>query len=220
MRALVIGHDHVASVEHVAEALRERGYQIATHTVVPEHRFDCPEVDAVFPDVDGVDLVIILGAPWPRERIAEWAAREVAFLDRAARGGVAVLGICFGAQLLAEALGGGTRPLGETRIGWRRIRAGEGVPEGPWFHWHTDQLVPPDEAAVLAESDDGVAAFRLGRCAGVQFHPEMTPGLLERWLALPGGPPGGLDVTAVRRDAARHAEEAAAGTPALLDALL
>lgn len=139
--------------------------------------------------------MVTLGAPWPRAQIASWAHDEVTFLAQARRHGAAAVGVCFGAQVLAESLGSGTTSMTSGRIGWRSVRPhAPGISTGPWFQWHAEQLVAPPGAEVLAESADGVEAFRLGRCAGVQFHPEMTPALLERWLALPGGAPPALDV--------------------------
>ena len=73
---------------------------------------------------------------------------------------------------------------------------------------------------MLAESADGVEVFQDGRCLAVQFHPEMTPRLLERWLSLPGGPPPGLDLPSLRADTRQHAPDAARATGALLDRLL
>ena len=162
-----------------------------------------------------------LGAPWPRARIATWSDDEVAFLRRARDAGVAVLGVCFGAQLLAEALGGGATALEEARVGWRTVQPR--LPEvdpGPWFVWNADQLVAPSDAEILANGPDGVEAFRVGRCAGVQFHPDMSPALLDRWLALPGGVAADVDLAALRADTMRHAPAAATRVPALLDALL
>ncbi len=221
MRALVIGHDHIGGVEHLGEQLATRGYQLTRFTVVAEERFTRPGGRAEFPDPSGWDLVVTLGAPWPRPQIASWAGDEVAFLQRARRGGAAVLGICCGAQLLAESLGGGTTQLEVGRVGWRSVDPRvPGVGAGPWFQWHAEQLVAPAGAEVLAESSDGVEAFRIGRCAGVQFHPEMTSALLERWLALPGGPPSSVDTRALRASTARLAPQAAACVPALLDVLV
>ena len=188
---------------------------------MPEARFTDPGVRVGFLDPASWDLVVTLGAPWPRDRIAAWSGDEVAFLRRARDAGVAVLGVCFGAQLLAEALGGGVTALEHGRVGWRTVDPRvAGIDRGPWFVWNADQVVVPPDVEVLAEGPDGVEAFRAGRCAGVQFHPEMTAALLDRWLALPGGTPAGLDVPALRAETRRRAPAAAARVPALLDVLL
>ncbi|MEV1290772.1 gamma-glutamyl-gamma-aminobutyrate hydrolase family protein [Pseudonocardia sp. NPDC049635] len=215
--ALVIGHDHVAGLGLLGPVLAAHGYLPQWQTVVPADRFDTPDVDVAFPDRRPRDLVVTLGAPWPRDRIRGWASAETRFLRRAHDAGVPVLAICFGAQLLAEALGGSTRPLGRTRIGWHRVRPVAGrVPAGPWFRWNGEQLVPPPGASVLAESDDGCEGFRVGRSAGLQFHPEMEPDLIDRWLSL--GVPAGLDVERLRADTARHHRRSGADVALLVAA--
>ncbi|MEQ3553644.1 type 1 glutamine amidotransferase [Pseudonocardia nematodicida] len=219
-RALVIGHDHVAGLGLLESVLRSSGIDLTWLTVVPADRVDSPDVDVAFPEPRAWDLVITLGAPWPRDRIRGWAAAETGFLRRAHDGGVPVLAICFGAQLLAEALGGTTRPLGRSRIGWRDVRpaAGSGLPAGPWFCWNSDQLVPPGEATVLATSDDGCEAFRLGTSVGLQFHPEMSATLLDDWFTL--GVPDGLDVEHLRAVTARRERRSSAAVRQLLRAAL
>lgn len=215
--ALVIGHDHVAGLGLLEPVLAAHGYRPEWLTVVPADRYDTPDVDVAFPDPRARDLVVTLGAPWPRDRIRGWAAAETRFLRRAHDARVPVLAICFGAQLLAEALGGGTRPLGRTRIGRRHVRPrADGVPTGPWFRWNADQLVPPPGATVLADGDDGCEGFRIGRSAGLQFHPEMDSRLLDRWLTL--GVPDGLDVDRLRADTARGRARAAADVELLVAA--
>ncbi|WP_158092115.1 MULTISPECIES: type 1 glutamine amidotransferase [Pseudonocardia] len=207
--ALVIGHDHVAGLGLLGPALAAHGYRPEWVTVVPAERYTTPDVDVVFPDPRSRDLVVTLGAPWPRELIRGWAAAEARFLRRAHDAGVPVLAICFGAQLLAETLGGTTRPLGRARIGWHRVRPlAVGLPPGPWFSWNAEQLVPPPGATILADGAVGCEGFRIGRSVGLQFHPEMDPGLLDRWLTL--GVPDGLDADRLRSDTAhRHARAAA-----------
>jgi GMP synthase-like glutamine amidotransferase len=57
-----------------------------------------------------------------------------------------------------------------------------GIPEGPWFQFHGDRCLPPEEASVLARNEICVQAFRVGRHLGVQFHPELDAGQLARWI--------------------------------------
>ncbi|ANY09076.1 hypothetical protein AFB00_25620 [Pseudonocardia sp. HH130630-07] len=216
----MIGHDHVAGLGLLGPVLRARGVGIDWFRVVPAERFGTPDVDVRFPDPARWDLVVTLGAPWPRERIRGWAGAEAAFLRRAHDGGVGVLAICFGAQLLAETLGGGTRPLDEPRIGWFDVAPspGSGIGAGPWFCWNSEQLVPPPGATVLATGRDGCAAFAVGRSTGLQFHPEMDGALLTRWLGL--GAPDGVDPDGLRAATAENEHRAAPAAAALLAALL
>jgi hypothetical protein len=56
------------------------------------------------------------------------------------------------------------------------------VPEGPWFQWHFDTFAAPPGANVIAESDAGPQAFVAGRSLGLQFHPEVTPRIMDDWV--------------------------------------
>ena len=185
-QVLVIGHDHVAGLGHLGRELRRRGLRLTPVTVVPEHRFGRPDVS--FPTISASDWagIITLGAPWPRDRISSWSSQEVELLREAHDHEVPILGICFGAQLLAEALGGSVTRLATPRIGWYEIESSHAVLDtGPWFQWHRNQIEPPAGATVLATSVDGCEAFVSESSLGVQFHPEMTAELLGRWLSLP-----------------------------------
>lgn len=211
-RALVIGHDHVAGLGHLEAILYEAGYLLTWLTVVPAAKFSTPGIALTYPEASQWDLIVTLGAPWPAEQITTWTSTEVDFLRSAHDHRVPVLGICFGAQLLAEALGGGSEPMRARRLGWQHVTPSgpHQVPPGPWFQWHTHGLVLPPEAEELALSEDGVEVYRVGTSTGVQFHPEMTPRLLEAWLQLPGS----VDAVGDHRQLAKLREDTALNEPA------
>jgi hypothetical protein len=56
------------------------------------------------------------------------------------------------------------------------------VSEGPWFQWHFDSFTVPPGATLVAENDAGPQAFVAGRHLGVQFHPEVTPEIMDGWV--------------------------------------
>ena len=187
MRALVIQHDHVSPPGPVAERLEERLVDVVCHQVVAEDRFDTPGVDPAFPEVTDFDLVIPMGAPWAVydvERVGSWVLPEVELLRQADAAGIPVLGICFGGQLLALAHGGEVSRAAEPEIGWVEIDSDEPalVPRGPWFQWHYDRWTLPPGAREVARTVLASQAFVLRRNLAVQFHPELTTGMLHGWL--------------------------------------
>jgi GMP synthase-like glutamine amidotransferase len=113
-----------------------------------------------------------------------WIAPQIAFLREAHEQGVPVLGLCFGGQALAAALGGEVRAAPAPEIGWLELEPlnGGAIAPGPWFAWHNDTFTVPPGASELARSDAYPHAFRLGRSVGLQFHPEATPEIIEGWI--------------------------------------
>lgn len=177
MKALVIANLGDDDAGYVGERLQQRGYDI-----VIGYR------DGTLPDtLQGFDLVVMLGSDWSTywEHVRDDVARETALIHQAERDEVPVLGICYGAQLLAQALGGSVQAAARTEIGWFTIDTDDDAlaPSGPWFEFHADACTPPVGATVLARSPAGVQAFQYGRMLGWQFHPEVSPEIVRRWGA-------------------------------------
>ncbi|HSK07335.1 MAG TPA: gamma-glutamyl-gamma-aminobutyrate hydrolase family protein, partial [Acidimicrobiia bacterium] len=136
MRALVIEHDPLSTPERVGAHLERRGIALDPLVVVEDG--SDPEVTAVFPDTDH-DLVVLMGSPWsvydPRAR--GWVAPELDFISRLAGAGVPMLGICFGAQAMAAALGGAVASSTRPEYGWGGVGSlVEAIAEEPWFQFH------------------------------------------------------------------------------------
>ncbi|GAA3368353.1 type 1 glutamine amidotransferase [Streptomyces sannanensis] len=191
MRALIVQHDHFTEPGLVGARLTERGYDLTTVTVVPEHQHRTPDVPFTFPDADGWDLVVSLGAPWSvydATAVGTWIGGELALLRKAHHLGVPVLGVCFGAQALATALGGSVEAAPRPEIGWVEVDTDDPslVPSGPWMQWHYDRCVLPPGAVELARNATCAQAFRAGRALGVQFHPEITTAVIRAYLDLDG----------------------------------
>jgi len=112
-----------------------------------------------------------------------WIPAEIDLLRRAVDADVPVLGICFGGQALSVALGGEISAADPPSIGWFEIETEdpELLPPGPWAHFNYETLSVPDGATQIARSRRGPGAFRLGPHLGVQFHPEVTPAIFDRW---------------------------------------
>lgn len=131
------------------------------------------------------DIVVFLGSRrGVYETHVQWIARERALIKRLVDKDVPVLGICFGAQLLATALGGTVKPMGHRYRGWMaNAVASAPVWQGPWLRWHGDFITLPGELKVLASDNDTVQAFEYRNAVGVQFHPEVSNAVLEDWGA-------------------------------------
>ncbi len=144
---------------------------------------------AMWPDPRAFDAVVALGSDRSVHASSDgWIAAEVGFLRSAHEAGVPVLGLCFGAQALAAALGGSVQRAARPEIGWIAVEAtaaGEavdGLAPGPWFAWHEDTFTVPAGARELARTAAGPQAFALGRSVGLQFHPEVDAAIVRSWV--------------------------------------
>jgi len=175
-RALILQHEDPTPPGHVIEWLDGHGFD---HEV---YRIDLEERDV---DPDDYDLIVSLGSEFAAyDDSHEFVRREHAFMRRAVDEEVPVLGLCFGGQMLARVLGGEVYRGDECEIGWLPVRTKDAalVPEGPWFQWHFDVITPPPDVDVIAETDLGAQAFVAGRSLGLQFHPEVTPEIMDEWV--------------------------------------
>ncbi|RUM35432.1 MAG: amidotransferase [Desulfobulbus sp.] len=155
------------------------------------HDVSCTRLFAgeTLPAVDTFDWLIVMGGPMGiyDEDEYPWLAEEKVYIRSAIRAGKIVLGICLGAQLIADVLGAKVYFSGHREIGWFAITRSDGVentalagvfPEkAEVFHWHGDTFDIPEQAIPLAES---VACKNQGfifddRVVALQFHLETTP---------------------------------------------
>lgn len=191
MRALFIQHDHISPLGPVGERLEQRGFELETLEIVTEANFRNPNVSVDFPDAKNFDLLVPLGAPWGAwddACIGNWLLPELDWIRTAIWEGVPVLGICFGGQLLARALGGSVARAPRPEIGWTSIWSENPdlISNGPWFQFHYDRWQLPQGATELARTPTASQAFVFGRSLGLQFHPEITAEILEGWLLWDG----------------------------------
>jgi GMP synthase-like glutamine amidotransferase len=146
-----------------------------------------------------------------------WGERLLAWLRAADAVCLPVLGICFGAQALAAALGGAVHRLPRPEIGWITVETADGdrLPSGPWMSWHEDGITPPPLAYELARNDHGVQAYCLRRHLAVQFHPEVTPAIVSGWADGEGHAMALAGLTRAELDAATAASAQAAAAQAM-----
>ncbi|MFC6883894.1 MULTISPECIES: type 1 glutamine amidotransferase [Actinomadura] len=228
MRALLIEHDHQSPPGPVGDRLAARGFDLTELLVVPAERHRAPGVECAFPDPLDYDLVVPMGAPWSVddvEAIGPWVGPELAALAKACEAGVPILGICFGGQALACALGGGVERAPRPEMGWTRVETDDPslVGEGPWFQFHYDRWILPPGAREIARNAVCSQAFVSGRSLGLQFHPEITAAEFGLWLEEGGAElmaAEGYEPSAVMAEVRRDEAVSARRTHALVDAFL
>ena len=188
----MLAHEPEGTSALVGERLAQRGYDVHEHVVTAD--LEHPNDAAPFPDAADYDVLVPMGSIRSltnTDEIDSWIFAEIDMVRAAHERDVPMLGVCFGGQLLAAALGGSVEQAPVPEIGWYEIREPDGsangtrnpLGPGPWFQWHHDRFNPPPDAEVLAVNDNAVQLFRLGRCVGTQFHPEVTYAHLEGFLS-------------------------------------
>lgn len=149
-------------------------------------------------------------------RPAVTAEREL--LSEALASGTPILGICFGAQILARAAGGSSFPAERKEIGWCSVDLEPAAetdillaglpPRVEVFQYHYDTFDLPEDATVLGRNGELLQAYRLGEAAwGLQFHLEVNPGQVYGWLGTYGAEmrEAGIDLDGVRATTAAYA---------------
>jgi GMP synthase-like glutamine amidotransferase len=156
------------------------------------------------------DAVIVLGGGMHVDQEAEhpWLTSEKAFIAELLERRVPTLGVCLGAQLVAEVAGAAVGPLpGGAEIGWHEVSIDAPDPllgDAPRlraFEWHSYGFQTPPGATELARNGAGSQAFRLNDAWGIQFHAEVTAEIVAGWVR-DYGPEAGVDAEALRVETA------------------
>lgn len=154
------------------------------------HEIGCTRLYAgdSLPRPGSLDLLIVMGGPMGVQDIDQypWLSAEKAFLRSVIAADKRVLGICLGAQLIADVLGARVYPNAQKEIGWFPVKRCDSASNSELgrllpvsfdaFHWHGDTFDLPPGAIHLAQS----AACRNqayaidDRILGLQFHLETT----------------------------------------------
>lgn len=163
------------------------------HTVTSTRLY----ADEPLPAANEIDALAIMGGPMNvyQYRRYPWLLREKRFIDHALRVEIPIMGVCLGAQLLADVLGAKVTENPHIEIGWFPVRMVDaadascllgGPPERfTAFHWHGDTFEIPFGATRLAESDVCAnQAFVYGASVvGLQFHLEYSQDSIRKMLA-------------------------------------
>lgn len=191
MHVLAFRHAPLEGIGTLAAALDRRGVACRTvdHRTPPDPSGCTPR-----PAERGHAGLVLMGGPMSANDDLPWIPREIAAIRDAIERGIPVLGICLGAQLIARALGARVYPNPEKEIGWSPLNWTTAAATDPLFHgfahsemvfqWHGETFDLPDGAEHLAYSAAcRHQAFRFTRNVyGIQFHLEVTPGIIEDWL--------------------------------------
>jgi GMP synthase-like glutamine amidotransferase len=206
VRLLVVEQQADAPAGLVAEWASGRGARVEVVRAA--------ELDE-WPDPRSADAIVALGSDRSVHASTDpWIAAQLRFLRAAHDADVPVLGICFGGQALAAALGGTVSAAPRTEVGWIEVDGDDGY-GGRWFTWHEDAFTVPPGATELARAASGPQAFALGRSVGLQYHPEVTEAIVDGWLATGGDVVP--DPEPLRRETARRAGGARERAFALFD---
>ncbi|CUS40401.1 GMP synthase [glutamine-hydrolyzing] [hydrothermal vent metagenome] len=178
MRAHYLQHVSFEGLGSIESWLVNAGYEISNTLLYSS---------AVFPDIESIDFLVVMGGPMSVNDEAEypWLAQEKDFIKQAIDLGIPVLGICLGAQLIADTMGGKVFPNTVKEIGWFPITAVNSETSSTFqfpkeidvFHWHGETFSLPEGAVQIAKSQGCEnQAFQLGsNVIGLQFHLETTP---------------------------------------------
>ena len=174
--AVVLSHQYVAQeLGNVGLWLEARGFSLTR--IYREDFHGIPEAD----------LLIVLGSP---NSVANGhclppAGAEIEAVSNWVATGKPYIGICFGAQVLACALGGSVSRMQNTFRGYVELEHSSAAPwlDGRWALWHEDAITAPAKAEVLASLPHADMVFRVGNAWGIQPHIEFDANIVKRLAA-------------------------------------
>jgi GMP synthase-like glutamine amidotransferase len=187
MRILAIVNEVEAGPGVFGDAAREGGHEIVEWAAHEPARM---------PELGGYGAAMVFGGAMnvDEEHVHPWLAGEKLAIAQIAEAGIPIMGVCLGAQMLAEVLGGSASRAPRPEIGWHDVQMTPEAADDPVlgalpsrfeaFQWHSYAATPPAGAATLADSPVSVQAYRVGdRIWGIQFHAEVTEASIEAWIA-------------------------------------
>ncbi len=210
---LVLRHAQAEGIGLLGNALRERG--------IHHRALDIARGEPVPKDLRGLGGLIVLGGPMGayEQDKHPFLRSETALLEKAIAAGRPVLGICLGAQLIAQVLGARVYPGDKREVGWAPVTLTADGRDDPLFaggdasltvfHLHGDTYeLPPDAANLATSTVYEQQAFRWGEIVyGFQFHLEFTESIITRLAQEP-------DSQRYMTDAGADVKQIVADTPA------
>ena len=186
MRMHVIQHVEFETAAMIGEWAEDAGYEVTTSLASTEE----------YPWIGDIDFLVLMGGPMDAddEHESPWLRAEKHLVAEAVSGGKLVLGVCLGAQIIAEVLGARIRRAEENEIGWYPVSLTDHGHNEPLFagwpenvvvgHWHSDTFnLPMGMAAALSSEVTENQAFVFDdRVVGLQFHLEWDEDAVETML--------------------------------------
>ncbi|MFV0538564.1 MAG: type 1 glutamine amidotransferase [Dysgonomonas sp.] len=177
-RVHYIQHVPYEGLGYIGEWVKDNGCELSVTKMYEEH---------IFPSLETFDLLVVMGGPMGTydEEIYPWLKGEKEFIRQGIDADKAVLGICLGSQLIANALGARVYAASEKEIGWwpvaftdssaQELFGGE-EKSSKVFQWHGDTFDLPDGVKLLASSDifPNQAFLYKDNVLALQFHFEAT----------------------------------------------
>ncbi len=175
-----VGFEGPAYIQQWAE---EKGFELIQTPLYLEE---------IMPSTQSIDMLVVMGGPMSVGDVKHhpWLREEKEYLINVINAGIPVLGICLGAQLIADVLGARVYRNREKEIGWFEVeltpqaiqsRLFQGLPARfTPYHWHGDTFDIPEQAHPLATNlatvNQGFFLDEKGKkVVALQFHLESTP---------------------------------------------
>jgi len=186
MRLHYLQHVPYENIANIQVWAKNKGYPV-TKTVL--------YYDEALPGLKSFDTLIIMGGPMNvyEEKDYPWLSREKKLISEAIDAGKLVLGICLGAQLIADVLGGKVIRSNAMEIGWYDVILTPEAKASPVFkslpgkftafHWHGDTFSIPAGARRMAYSEaceNQAFEYNDGKVVGLQFHLESSDDGINR----------------------------------------
>ncbi len=184
MRAHFFQHVSYEGLGNIEFWLKNAGYKITSTKLYESLKL---------PDITEIDFLVIMGGSMSvnDEEEYPWLAQEKEFIAKFIETGKPVLGICLGAQLIANALGAKVYPSSTAEIGWFPV---ESVLQPDTFvfpssidifQWHGETFDLPVGARLITRNEACEnQGFQIGKSViALQFHPEMTPELAREIIS-------------------------------------